>query len=164
MQHPSLAYYLIVLCQRFPTRKYFLARVIGLPDRHLNVKPSNTRKCQKISQTNFNVFFILTSHEKLQIHVITILPTGMSGTYGINLVRYEVFFSISGDAGKSLQHLPESSSSALTLTTVSRRFSCILFLAFVLTEDTRENIPSTTALLTGVTGQVRSKVASSLNA
>jgi hypothetical protein len=42
------------------------------------------------SQTNFNIFFILTSHEKLQIHVITIIPTGMSGTYGINLVRYEV--------------------------------------------------------------------------
>jgi hypothetical protein len=88
----------------------------------------------------------------------------MSATYGINLVRCKVFFSISGDAMKSLQHLFESSSSALTLTIASRRFSCILFLAFVLMEVTRENILSTTALLTGVIGLVRAKVASSLNA
>ena len=65
---------------------------------------------------------------------------------------------------KSLQHLLESNSSALTLTIASRRFSCILFLALVLTEDTRENILSNTALPTGVFRQVRAKVASSLNA
>jgi hypothetical protein len=53
----------------------------------------------------------------------------------------------------------ESNSSAPTLTSPSR-FS---FLAFVLTEDTRENILSTTALLTGVIKQVRAKVASSFN-
>jgi hypothetical protein len=70
----------------------------------------------------------------------------MSGTYSINLVRCEVF-SISGDAMNSLQHLFESNSSALTLTI---GFSCRLFLAFVLMEDIRENILSTTALLTGV--------------
>jgi len=64
---------------------------------------------------------------------------------------------------KPLQHLLESNSSALTLTNASRRFSCILFLAFVLT-DTRENILSTTALLTGVTRQVRAKVVNSLSA
>jgi hypothetical protein len=74
------------------------------------------------------------------------------------------FFSISGDAMKSLQHLFESNSSALTLTIASRRFSCILFVAFVLTEDTRESMLSTAALLTGVIRQVRAKVASSLNA
>jgi len=88
----------------------------------------------------------------------------MTGTYGINLVQFEVFFRISGDAVKSLQHLFESNSSALTLKTVSRRFSCILFLVFVLTEDTRKNILSATALLTEAIKQVRTKVASSLNA
>jgi len=73
------------------------------------------------------------------------------------------FFSISGDAVKSLQHLLEINSSALTVTIASRRFSCILFLAFVL-KDTRENILSNTALLTEVIRQVRAMVASSLNA
>jgi hypothetical protein len=53
----------------------------------------------------------------------------------------------------------KSSSSALTLTIASRRFSCILFLAFILMDDTRENILSTAALLTAVIGQVRAKVA-----
>jgi hypothetical protein len=124
----------------------------------LNVKPSNTIKKKS------DVFFILTSNEKLKIHVITILPAGMSGTYDINLVRCEVFFSISRDAMKSFQHLLERNISALTLRVASRRFSCILFLVFVLTEDTRENILSTTALLIGVIRQVRAKVASSLNA
>jgi len=52
-----------------------------------------TKQYQKKSQTNFNIFFTFTSHEKLQIHDITILPTGMSGTYGINLVRCEVFLA-----------------------------------------------------------------------
>jgi hypothetical protein len=65
---------------------------------------------------------------------------------------------------KFLQHLLESSSSALTLTIALRRFSFILFLAFVLAEDTIENILSTTAFLTGVIRQVRAKVASSVNA
>jgi hypothetical protein len=60
----------------------------GLPDRHFNVKPSNTGKSKKKKKPNFNIFFILTLHEKPQIHVIAVLPTGMSGTYGINLVRY----------------------------------------------------------------------------
>jgi hypothetical protein len=60
-----------------------------------------------------------------------------------------MFFSISVDAVKSFQHLLESNSSALTLKIASRRFSCLLFLAFVLTEDIRENILSTAALLTG---------------
>jgi hypothetical protein len=46
---------------------------------------------------------------------------------------------------KSLQHLFESNSYALTLAIASKRFSCILFLAFVLMEDKRENILSTTA-------------------
>jgi hypothetical protein len=69
------------------------------------------------------------------------------------------FFSISGDAVNSLQHLLESNTSALTLTIASRRFSCTLCLASVLTDETRENILSTKALLTGVTGQVRAKVA-----
>jgi len=64
----------------------------GLPDQHLNEKPSNTRKKPKISQTNVNLFLILSSHEKLQIQVITTLPTGMIGTYGINLVQCEVFW------------------------------------------------------------------------
>ena len=131
----------------------------GLPDRHLNVNQAILE-----SQTNYNIFFIFTSQEKLQIHVITILPTGMSGRYSINLVRCEVLFSISGDAVKSLQHLLESNISALTLTIASIRFSCILCLAFILTEHTRENILSTTALLTGGIRQVRAKVASSLNA
>jgi hypothetical protein len=63
-----------------------------------------------------------------------------------------------------LQHLLESNSSALTLKIASKRFSCILFLVFILTEDTRENILSITALLTGVIRHVRTKVASSLNA
>jgi len=49
------------------------------------------KQYQKKSQKNFNIFFIVTSHEKLQIHVITILPTGMIGTYGKNLVQCEVF-------------------------------------------------------------------------
>lgn len=49
------------------------------------------KQYQKKNQTNFNIFFIFTSHEKIQTHVITILPTGMSGTYGISLVRCEVF-------------------------------------------------------------------------
>jgi hypothetical protein len=69
------------------------ASATGLPDRHLNVMPKDTlkkkqnkKKIIKNRQTNFNTFFILTSHENLQIHVITIVPTGMSGTYGINLV------------------------------------------------------------------------------
>jgi hypothetical protein len=110
------------------------------------------------------IHFSYSSHEKLQIHVISILPVGMSGTYGINLARCEVFFSISGDAMKSLKHLFESNSSGLTLTIASRRFSCILFLASVLMEDTRQNILPTTALLTGVIRQVRAMVVSSLNA
>jgi hypothetical protein len=112
----------------------------------LNEKPKNTKK-----------------KSKLQIQVIIILPTGMSGTYGINLVQCEVFFSISGDAMKSLQHLFESNSSALTLTVASRRFSCFLLLAIILMEDTRENILSTTTLLTGVVRQIRAKVVSSSN-
>jgi hypothetical protein len=87
----------------------------------------------------------------------------MSGTYGINLIQCEVF-SISGDAVKSLQPLLKSNYFALTLTIESRRFSCILCHAFVLTDDTKENMPSTTALLTGFIRQVRTKVASSLNA
>jgi hypothetical protein len=74
------------------------------------------------------------------------------------------FFSIFGDAVMSLQRLLESNSSALTVTIASRRFSCILFLAYVLTERTRENILSTTAFLTGVVRQVKAKVESSLNA
>jgi hypothetical protein len=68
-----------------------------------------------------------------------------------------LFLSISGDALKSLHHLLESNSSALTFTIALRKFSCILFLAFVLTEDTRENILSTTVLLKGVIRQVREK-------
>jgi hypothetical protein len=51
------------------------------------------------------------------------------------------FFSISGDAVKSLQHLFESNSSALTLTIASRRFSYILFLVFVLMEDNKRKYP-----------------------
>jgi len=39
------------------------------------------------SLKNFNILFKLASHEKLHIHVITILPTGMSGTHGINLIQ-----------------------------------------------------------------------------
>jgi hypothetical protein len=65
---------------------------------------------------------------------------------------------------KSLQHLLESSSFALTVTIASRRFSFILFLALVLTVDTIENILSITALLTGFIRQVRAKVVSSVNA
>jgi len=80
----------------------------------------------------------------------------VSGTYGINLVQCEVF-SISRDAVRFLQPFIENSCSALTLTIASRRFSCILCLAFVLTEDTRENTLSTTALLTGFNRQVRAK-------
>jgi hypothetical protein len=83
----------------------------------------------------------------------------MSATYGINLVCCAVFWGISGDAMKSLQYLLESNSCASTLTVASRRFSCILFLAFALTEDTRENILLTAALLTGVIRKVRAKVA-----
>jgi hypothetical protein len=49
-------------------------------------------------------------------------------------------FRISGDSVKSLQHLLEGSSFALTVTIASRRLNCIPFLAFVVTEDTRENI------------------------
>ena len=60
-------------------------RQAGLPDRHLNVMPSNTRKKAKF------LYIFHTSQEKLQIHVMTILPTGMSGTYGINLVQCEIF-------------------------------------------------------------------------
>jgi len=63
-----------------------------------------------------------------------------------------------------MQHMLESNSSALTLTIALRRFSCSLFLAFIVTEDTTENILSTTALLTEVIKQVRAKVVSSLNA
>jgi hypothetical protein len=63
---------------------------------------------------------------------------------------------------KSWQHLFGSNSSALTLTVASRRFSCVVFLAFVLLEDTGENILSISALLTGVIRQVRAKVASYL--
>jgi len=87
----------------------------------------------------------------------------MSGTYGINLVQCEIF-SISEDAVKFLQPLLESNCSALTLRIASRRFSCILCLAFVLTEDTRENVFSTTALLKGFIRQLRAKFVSSLNA
>jgi hypothetical protein len=47
----------------------------GLPDPNLNEKPRNTRKK---SQKDFTIFFIHTSHENLQIQVITILSTGMS--------------------------------------------------------------------------------------
>ena len=132
----------------------------GLPHRHFNIKISNARKApppKKKSQTNFKMIFIFTSHEKLQIEVITILPSGMCGTYGINIVQC-------GDAVKSLQALLESNCSALTLTIASRIFSCILCLAFLFTEDERENILSTTALLTGFKRQVRAIVASSLTA
>ena len=134
----------------------------GLPHRHFNIKLSKARKAphppqKKENQTNFNIFFIFTSHEKLQIEVITILPSGMCGTYGINIVQC-------GDAVKSLQALLESNCSALTLTIASRIFSCILCLAFLFTEDERENILSTTALLTGFKRQVRAIVASSLTA
>ena len=93
---------------------------------------------------------------------ITILHIGVSGTYRINLVQCGVF-SISGDAVKFLQPLLESNCSALTLANASIRFSCILCLAFVLAEDTRENILSTTALLTEFITQVSAKVAISLN-
>jgi hypothetical protein len=51
----------------------------------------STFECEAKQYWGGDIFFILTSHEKLQIHVNTILPTGMSGTYGISLDRYEVF-------------------------------------------------------------------------
>jgi hypothetical protein len=92
------------MADTFPTR---------MTDRQLIVKPKNTRKKHphpKTDKTNFNTFFIITSNEKFQLHAITIFPTGMSATCDINLVCCEVFFSISGDAMKPLQHLLASNS------------------------------------------------------
>ena len=82
----------------------------------------------------------------------------------INLVQRGCFSLAFLEIEWSLQHLFGSNSSALILTVVPRRFSCILFLAFVLTENTRENILSTKALLIGVIRHLRAKMASFLNA
>jgi hypothetical protein len=79
-------------------------------------------------------------------------------------VFFFFLFGISGDAMKFLQHLLESNSSVLTFTIALRRFSYILFLAFVLTEDTRESTLPNTALLKGLIKEVRAKMARSLNA
>jgi hypothetical protein len=70
-----------------------------LTHQHLIVKPNNTRTLlphtKKKTNKIINIFFILISH------VVTIFPTGMSATYGLNLFRCEVLFCISGDAIKS---------------------------------------------------------------
>ena len=59
------------------------------------------------------------------------------------------------DTRKSLQQFPLSNMSVLILIIASKSSVSILFLGFVFTALSKKKILSTTALLTGVTRQVR---------